>query len=75
MPVHRSVYRWQGKVETEDEALAIIKTTSARVGALQRAVGALHPYDEPEFVVVPIETGSRGYLQWIVDSVQADAEA
>jgi periplasmic divalent cation tolerance protein len=70
-----SVYRWQGDVEVEDEALAIIKTTGARVSALQRAVCELHPYEEPEFIVLPVVTGSRGYLEWVADSVRADSEA
>ena len=70
-----SVYRWKGEVEVDDEALAIIKTTAARVEDLKRAVAGLHPYEDPEFMVLSVSTGSRGYLEWVADSVQADVEA
>jgi len=70
-----SVYRWQGGVQVQGEALAILKTTRACVGELQRAVQELHPYEEPEFIVLPVVTGSPGYLGWVADSVRADTEA
>ena len=70
-----SVYRWKGEVEVENEALALIKTTGARVEDLQQAVRELHPYEEPEFLVLPVTTGSDGYLHWVADSVRAEAEA
>ncbi len=68
----RSVYRWKGTVEEEGEALAILKTTKPCVGRLERAVLALHPYDEPEFLVLPVLGGSRTYLEWVIDNVYAD---
>jgi periplasmic divalent cation tolerance protein len=63
----RSIYRWQGEVQREDEHLLLIKTTRARYAALEARVQALHPYDVPEIVAVPIERGSAAYLAWITD--------
>ena len=64
-----STYRWQGKVETAEEFLLVIKTTAAALDRLRDAIHELHSYDLPEFVVLPIETGSEKYLSWIGDSV------
>jgi periplasmic divalent cation tolerance protein len=63
-----SVYRWQGSVERETERQVIIKTTLPRVDALWQRVRELHPYEVPEFVVIPIVDGNQAYLQWIADS-------
>lgn len=65
----RSVYRWDGRVEEEDEVLAVVKTTGARLDELERRVRTLHPYDEPEFVALPVRRGSRSYLEWVADAV------
>jgi periplasmic divalent cation tolerance protein len=67
LPPHRSVYRWQGAVEHADEQQLLIKTTRARVPALQAAVHAAHPYEVPEFLVLSIEAASEAYGRWIVD--------
>jgi len=63
-----SVYRWEGRVNTESEALAIIKTTDDRVEALQVRVAELHPYEVPEFVAVEVSEGSPAYLRWVRES-------
>lgn len=68
----RSVYRWDGRVQEDDEALAVIKTTRGRLDELEARVHELHPYDEPEFVALPVKAGSRSYLEWVVTSVQPD---
>jgi periplasmic divalent cation tolerance protein len=60
-----SIYRWKGEVDREAERQFIIKTTRARVPALEARVKALHSYELPEFVVVPIEGGSGAYLDWV----------
>lgn len=65
-----SVYRWAGEVEEADEALAILKTTGARLEALTARVRELHPYDEPEVVAVPVVGGSPSYLAWVADGVR-----
>jgi periplasmic divalent cation tolerance protein len=63
-----SVYRWQGRLEEDGERQLTIKTTRARLEALQDRIRALHPYDVPEFVVIPIVDGSSDYLGWVVES-------
>lgn len=72
LPEMRSVYRWQGKVEDEPERQVFIKTTRNRLVALWERVRALHPYDVPEFVVLPIVEGNDVYLRWIADSTEAN---
>lgn len=74
-----SVYRWEGQVQQDSEVLLIIKTTDARLPALIRRVKALHSYQVPEVIAVPIADGSADYLAWLADvvrqAVQPDAEA
>lgn len=69
LPVMTSTYQWEGQIEREREHQLIIKTTSARVPALWDRVRDLHPFDVPEFVVVPIIDGNAAYLQWVRTSV------
>ena len=64
-----SIYRWKGRVETAREHLLIIKTTTRRLKALERRVLRLHSYETPEFLVLPIVSGSRGYLHWLAETV------
>jgi len=65
----RSVYRWQGTIETSDEVPLLIKTTSERYPALQAAILARHPYELPEVIAWPIAHGLPGYLAWVADEV------
>jgi periplasmic divalent cation tolerance protein len=65
-----SVYRWQEKVEDEEEAILVIKTTEGRLAALEETIKALHSYELPEFVVLTVSGGSNSYLQWIRTSVR-----
>ena len=67
LPVMLSVYRWQGAIEHEQERQLFIKTSGARVDALWERVRDLHPYDVPEFVVLPIIDGNQAYLKWIAE--------
>ena len=69
IPRMESVYRWQGKVESAQEWLLLIKTTAERFPAVRDAVGDLHSYDLPECIAVSVENGSLHYLQWLEDSV------
>ena len=66
LPEMESVYRWQGKVERQAEVLLIAKTTRGKFDELEREVRALHSYDTPEIVAVPIVAGSAPYLKWLV---------
>ena len=65
VPGIRSIYRWEGKVEDEQEALLVLKTTRARFEALRHRVLSLHPYQVPEVIALPVEAGSAEYLAWI----------
>jgi periplasmic divalent cation tolerance protein len=70
LPAMRSVYRWKNAIERADERQLVIKTTRARVTALESRLRALHPYDVPEFVVLPIDSGSAAYLSWLTESTR-----
>ncbi len=65
VPVAQSVYRWRGKVETAREWLLIMKTRVKDYAALETRLRALHPYELPEVIAVPIAGGSARYLAWI----------
>lgn len=61
----RSIYRWQGKLESAGELLLLMKTDEQHVEPLQKRITELHSYELPEFLVVDISGGSVGYLDWI----------
>ena len=61
----RSVYRWQGAVQHDEEHPLLIKTTTERYGALEAAIRAGHPYDLPEIIAIPVERGLPAYLEWV----------
>jgi len=65
----RSIYRWQGAVETAEEVPAIFKTSQARADALIARVASLHRYDVPCVTVWPIDKSLAGYAAWVEDSV------
>jgi periplasmic divalent cation tolerance protein len=66
-----SVYRWEGRVEEDEESLLVIKTTRAAVAAATEAIRAIHPYENFELVALDVAAGSHPYLRWIADSVSA----
>jgi periplasmic divalent cation tolerance protein len=68
LPPMRSVYRWKDGIDRADERQLLIKTSAARLPALENRLAALHPYDVPEFVVIPIISGSASYLSWLSES-------
>jgi periplasmic divalent cation tolerance protein len=61
----RSVYRWKGEVQHDEEHPMLIKTTAERYDELEQAIRAAHPYELPEIVAVPIERGLSAYLDWV----------
>lgn len=69
LPEMESVYRWEGKIERQSEILLIVKTTTAKFAELEREVRALHSYETPEIVAVPIVASSTPYLEWLIDSL------
>lgn len=66
----RSVYRWQGAVQHDEEHPVLIKSTQAAYPALEAQIRALHPYELPEIVAVPIERGLPAYLDWVAAQTQ-----
>jgi periplasmic divalent cation tolerance protein len=70
VPKVESHYRWQGKIESGTEVLMILKTTKSKLAALEKLVLAKHPYNTPEFLVLPVKAGSRKYLAWLVANCQ-----
>jgi periplasmic divalent cation tolerance protein len=69
LPRIESHYWWQGKLESAPEVLLLMKTTTAHLPALEKLILAKHPYDTPEFIVLPISRGNKRYLAWLKDSV------
>ena len=67
----RSVYRWKGAVQHDEEHPMLMKTTAERYGALEQALRESHPYELPEIIAVPIESGLPAYLDWITAETKA----
>lgn len=65
-----STYMWKDTLQREGETLLVIKTTSGRFEALQSRVQALHPYELPELIAIPVCAGAENYLAWVGDSVR-----
>jgi periplasmic divalent cation tolerance protein len=68
LPEMTSIYRWRDAIEQDVERQMVIKTTRERVPALQARLQELHPYEVPEFIVLPILDGGKAYLGWIAQS-------
>ncbi len=68
----RSVYRWQGRVESVQEIPLLIKTTGARYAATEAAIRSGHPYELPEIIAVPIAHGLPEYLDWVASETLAE---
>ena len=73
MPEMESVYRWEGKIERQPEVLLLAKTTQAKFADLEREVRALHSYETPEIIAVPVVAGSTPYLEWLSSTVWSAA--
>ena len=65
----RSVYRWEGRVEEEPEALVVLKTARSRIPGLLERAKELHPYEVPELLVLSARDGLSSYLEWVRESV------
>jgi periplasmic divalent cation tolerance protein len=72
LPGVASIYQWQGRVCEGFEQLLMIKTTPTRYEALELRLKALHPYEIPEIIAVPIVTGSSQYVAWLVAATDAN---
>lgn len=71
LPEMESVYRWEGAIRREPEFLLLAKTTAGRFTALEREVRALHSYETPEIVALPVTDISAPYLEWLAGNVAA----
>jgi periplasmic divalent cation tolerance protein len=74
LPLMDSVYRWEGRIEREVERQVVIKTSRERLGALWDRVRELHPYEVPEFIVLPIIDGNDAYLAWVGEGTRRKNE-
>lgn len=70
IPKIESVYRWQGKIEEDDECVLIAKTTDKNVDKTIQKIQELHPYDLPDIVVLPIIGGLKEYLNYVKDETK-----
>jgi periplasmic divalent cation tolerance protein len=70
VPQIESIYRWDGKVESSQEWLLVIKSTVQRFAAVRDAIRELHSYELPECIALTIDDGSAPYLQWLGESVE-----
>jgi len=70
VPKVHSVYEWENQIQNDEELLLLIKTTKEREKDIYHTVESLHSYDTPELITIPIDHGSRPYLQWLENSVQ-----
>ena len=75
LPEMESFFRWHGAIERDRERQLIIKTTADRLPELERRLHEMHPYDLPEFLVIPIGAGSDEYLRWVWTSTRSEETA
>ncbi len=68
IPGLRSIYRWQDRVEEDNEAMMLIKTVEERVDEITAWLEQEHPYALPEVVALPVIAGLSGYLKWVADT-------
>ena len=71
LPGVQSIYHWAGQICSDKEMMLMIKTTRAKYAELEAALLDMHPYELPELIALPIETGSQKYLSWVEDSVKS----
>ena len=71
-PCH-SRYRWQGRIETATEVPLLIKTTREQYADVEAAVIEMHPYDVPELIAIPVETGLPAYLNWVLKESNSES--
>lgn len=66
IPGADSIYRWKGKIEEDHESVLLLKTAASHGAALESRLLELHPHDCPEFIVLDIADGAKGYLEWVM---------
>lgn len=68
----RSRYRWKGEIAQDEEFIVFIKTRRALYDRLEAALKAVHPYEVPEVIALPVERGSKAYLDWLAAETAED---
>ena len=71
LPAIHSIYRWHDQIETSAETMLMLKTSVAQLSLLETRLHELHSYQTPEFLVLPVESGSQAYLDWLHASLHA----
>jgi len=74
LPGVQSTYVWNGQLQNDSEILLVIKSTAARIPELEARLKALHPYELPELVVLPVTGGNEAYLEWVRQGVAVKEE-
>lgn len=69
LPVVQSIYHWNDQLQSAPETMILLKTSSDKLEALENRLRELHSYRVPEFLVIPVEHGSAGYLEWLFGAV------
>ena len=75
LPAAQSIYRWEGQIEQATETLLVLKTSPEKLVALETRLHQLHSYQTPEFLVLAVEAGSPGYLEWLQAALREPWEA
>ena len=75
LPVHKSVYRWQGKLCENSEFLLVIKSIKDEYRAIEAAIQELHSYDQPEILSFAVADGEERFLNWLTECVQGEPAA
>jgi periplasmic divalent cation tolerance protein len=70
LPKILSIYRWEGDVQSDAEALMVVKTTREAYPGLERWLEKHHPYDVPEILALPVQAGSGNYLDWVLNETK-----
>jgi len=70
VPKIESHFWWRGKIESGAEVLLVLKTQKSKLAALEKLILARHPYDTPEFLVLPVTAGSEKYLAWLAEQTR-----
>ncbi|WP_109486944.1 divalent-cation tolerance protein CutA [Occallatibacter savannae] len=65
LPVVQSIYHWNAQIQSAPETMVLLKTSTEKLDALEKRLKELHSYRLPEFLVIPVESGSAAYLEWM----------
>jgi periplasmic divalent cation tolerance protein len=75
LPTVHSLYRWQGAIEEAREITVLIKSVRTRYAELEQAIQAVHPYEVPEIIALPIRAGLPAYLDWMTQETKREEDA